>query len=97
MKISAWEAKLKKEAKEVVQQKNVEALAVYENRVKEMGFESTPLPHPPPPPPPPGATSGAKKISAITKTLRSHDGEAPDVTDHGMDIDDVNGVMDFIT
>ena len=43
LKISAWEAKLEKEAKEVVQQKNVEALAVYENRVKEMGFESTPL------------------------------------------------------
>ena len=60
-----------------------------------MGFESMPLPHPPPPPPP-GATSGAKKISAIMKTLRSRDGEAPDVADHGMDIDDENGVMDFI-
>ena len=57
-----------------------------------MGFESMLLP----PPPPPGATSGAKKISAITKNLRSHDGKVPDVTDHGMDIDDENRVMDFI-
>ena len=31
LKISAWEVKLEKEAKEVVQQKNVKALAAYEN------------------------------------------------------------------
>ena len=31
LKISAWEVKLEKEAKEVVQQKNVKALAGYEN------------------------------------------------------------------
>ena len=51
---------------------------------------------PPPPHPPPGATLGAKKISAIMKNLRSCDVEVPDDADHGMDIDDENGVMDFI-
>ena len=51
----------------------------------------------PPPPSPPGAASGAKKISAIMKNLKSHDGEVLDVTEYGMDIDDEYGVMDFIT
>ena len=94
--ISVWEARLEKEAKEVVQQKNIKvALTAYKKWVKEMGFESTPIPTPPPPPP--GATSGAKKISAIMTNLRSCDGEMLDVTDYSMDFDDEYGVMSFIT
>ena len=83
-KVLAAETKLEKVVKDERMRRNIKSLALYERRVQDMGFESTPLP------PPPGATSAAKKIPGIRRP------EVLEVAGDAMDVDDEYGVEDFV-
>ena len=62
-KASAAQTKHEKELKEERMQKSIKSLAMYEKKIKTMGFESTPIP-----PLPPSTTSRAKLPAvALTK------------------------------
>ena len=71
-----------KQQKEEVKKKNIQAIAVYEEKIKEIRFEETPLL---PPPVYACAASGSKRILQITGTL---DAIKKNV--------DNNGVEDFL-
>ena len=67
--------------------KSIQALAIYEKKVKEMGFEETPMLLPRHA----AAASGSGKIPGITKALDTI------MTDDGaMDVDDSGGISDLI-
>ena len=81
----ALAAQAKQQKEEV--KKNIQAIAVYEEKIKEMGFEETPLP---PPPVYAHTASGSKRIPQITGTL-----DAIKKNVGTTNVDD-NGVEDFL-
>ena len=77
-KVLAAEAKLQKEE---ARQKSIQALAIYETKIKVMGFEEAPWP--PPPHAAAATTLGSKKIPGIFRDL-----DVIMMNISGMDVDD---------
>ena len=79
-KTSTVQAKVEKEKKDMIMQRNIKSIAAYEKQVQEMGFETTPLPLPPP--------SAAFKANVPDINLTKGNLDV-------MEIDDEYGVEDF--
>ena len=75
-----------------MRQKSIQALAIYETKIKAMGFEETPLPLPPHAAAAATTTSGLEKIPGIFGDL---DVVMTDVSDMDVDDDD-GGIEDLI-